>query len=249
MSPNTPKRRTVDSFMRSFNACFLALCVAVGIAFAPPAHAHRMNKSKTIWDAWVQKSTIEMTLRLAPADLQQLMVTTWANRPPKGDAKPEDPQKPVFDVVQRGFTVRNNGQPCTYQPLTVRKEHDMIVRARWLCEAPLVRLDVSADLLRRLPDQHQHQVRIRVEGRERPIQTLTRTNHQFRHRFAPQKPDRAPTMATQSTDTAVPSPARTAEELAGRGSDRMSVGWDHLLLLLGLLVILYSLKGLRKRPR
>jgi hypothetical protein len=247
MSPNTPKRRTVDSSMRSFSASSLWLILAVGTAFAPPAHAHRMNKSKAIWDAWVQKNTLEMTLRLAPTDLQQLMTTAWSQAPQEGEGKPTDPDAPVFDVVRRGFTVLNNGQPCAFQPLNVRKEHDMIIRARWLCEAPLDRLEVSTDLLRRLPDRHQHQVRFRVEGRERPIQTLTRINHQFRHRFVPQEPDRAPTIATQPVAKAAPSPARTAGERAGRRIDCVCFGWDHLLLLLGLLVIIHSLRGRRKR--
>jgi len=204
-----------------------------------------MNKSSAVWDAWVEKSTLEMTLRLAPSDLQQLMATDWAKAPTQDDSKDADPNHAVFAVVQHGFKVLNDGKSCGFQALSVRKQHDMIIRARWLCEAPLDRLDVSGNLLARLPADHQHRFRFRVEGRQQPVQTWTRTHHRFHHRFVVQEPA-TPSPATSNTKTmssASSHPdAPNQEETEGMGD-----GWKALLFFLGILLTVYGVRALWKR--
>jgi len=221
----------------------IGLCLIILLWTTDAALAHRMNISRSVWDAWPQKNAVEMTIRLAPSDVQQILLSTSRDEP--APLRPTEARwrNQVKDQLGALMTASNAEEACRLQPLDIRLEHDVVFRFRWLCPSTLTRFSATFSWLEHLPHAHKHSVRARQAGTENPaiLMTPQRSSHDWvlaasdakaPSQTPPIRPDPAHKTAHAETDN--------FGSYLWIGVAHAALGWDHFLFLLALLLAFQS---------
>ncbi len=200
------------------------------------AQAHRVNISQSIWHAWPGKGAVEMTLRIAPADIQQILLRTpvpWAY--PLVPAS-EEWRKHAQQMLQDNMAGSNDGQSCRIQALDARIEHDLVVRFRWLCPPPIRAFVAQLHWLDALPAAHSHRLRAYKEGRLDQQLALSGAQHTHRWSFESKSYQRKPTPPIRPTPTIPTAVKHTFYSGFSNGFDPLLLSGYPLLFALGLLL-------------
>ena len=177
-----------------------------------------------------------MTLRIAPADIQQILLGTPAPFAQPMSPASEEWRKYAQQMLQNKMDGSNGEQTCRVQALDARIEHDLVVRFRWLCPPPLRAFVAQLHWLDVLPDSHSHRLRAYKDGRIEQQLNLSGAQKTHRWSFEGKNYQRKPTPPIRPTPTAPTAVDHTFSSGFAKGFNPLFLSGYPLLFALALLL-------------
>jgi hydrogenase/urease accessory protein HupE len=202
--------------------------------FAAPARAHDVGLSRG--DYALEGSAVTARLIFARRELLDFVPGLDADL--DGDLSEAElarGRESLARVILQGVRVRGDGEACagTFEEARLEAEDGVLLRLRWRCAPPPKQATVTVDLLQELPLGHRHLAHSSSGGVS--SDALLSLKSRTITLAAPDAP--APSAASEP-------PRRGPSSFFPMGVEHILEGWDHLVFLLGLVLVGGSLRAL-----
>jgi hydrogenase/urease accessory protein HupE len=204
----------------------LPLIVALALLVAAPLAAHDPGLSSAT--LWLQQQRLTATLTFAPSDLETLLPMDLDGDGQVSDAEFQETRAVLERFAREGVQVSLDGELVSPAESSVERTADqrgrnIEIQLRFPARADAEQLTLRNALLPDLPAGHRHYVTLLDESANLVGETLLdRTNNVFE-------------ISLQHSNGAASS--RSFGEFFVLGVEHIVTGYDHLLFLLGLLVV------------
>ena len=224
------------------------LAAAIGVAASAPepqafAHPVGLSSGEYRLDGRVLSGDIGMSDR----ELARLLPDIDTDRDRSIDAAELTAGRDsVARALVEGLTVEADGKACAGsldRAWVLEAEGGVAFQVHHTCPAAPVRLTLAAPILGALPPGHRHMARVFISGRAQ-LMVLDRTHASWTLDSTPDSTLDSTRLSTPDAAGPTPSVARVAWSMLKLGVEHILTGADHLVFLLGLVLVGGTLRAL-----